>query len=548
MYTGNYKCLELFAKSLGDQNGFISIIADDGEEMERIELKHLYGNWLKIPVEEDTDYQVEVQNAEVSLAYLSDTEDILDTGICILDTGNDFKEMDEGEFREFIRSAYREQYHFTPVVNWMNDPNGLCWYQGYYHLFYQFNPFGQEWNNMYWGHAASTDLVHWKHLPVALEPQTEILDNLELKGGAFTGSALAEEDEVHFWLTRHIGPHEDGGETVQYQTEMRSSDMIHFSQERTVIEEKPEGASFDFRDPKVGRYGDKWYLVLGSCLNEKGAILLYESKDQENWNYKCPLIVENTPIRTIECPDFFPLDEKYVAMGAWMDHYDEEGRFQMSRYYIGKWEGAELHAEKEQWMDFGSNCYAAQSFFHDGRRIVIGWISDFYGEHVALPNGAYGSMTLPRELHIRENRIYAQPVKEVYELKEKLLYSGKETSMRLEGISGNCYYAKVSGEENGEFSILLGKDQEKNIFLKSEGGSVFLKTTGVKSENIRFVSSVEKFRNAEIFVDGRTVEVYLNDGEDVGTKLFYNSQTEGCFEMDSRIPLDLEIYTMKSIW
>lgn len=548
MYTGNYKCLELFAKSLGDQNGFISIIADDGEEMERIELKHLYGNWLKIPVEEDTDYQVAVQNAEVSLAYLSDTEDILDTGICILDTGNDFKEMDEGEFREFIRSAYREQYHFTPVVNWMNDPNGLCWYQGYYHLFYQFNPFGQEWNNMYWGHAASTDLVHWKHLPVALEPQTEILDNLELKGGAFTGSALAEEDEVHFWLTRHIGPHEDGGETVQYQTEMRSSDMIHFSQERTVIEEKPEGASFDFRDPKVGKFGDKWYLVLGSCLNEKGAILLYESKDQEKWNYKCPLIVENTPIRTIECPDFFPLDEKYVAMGAWMDHYDEEGRFQMSRYYIGNWEGAELHAEKEQWMDFGSNCYAAQSFFHDGRRIVIGWISDFYGEHVALPNGAYGSMTLPRELHILENRIYAQPVKEVYELKEKLLYSGKETAMKLEGISGNCYYAKVSGEENGEFSILLGKDQEKNIFLKSEGGSVFLKTTGVKSESIRFVSSVEKFRNAEIFVDGRTVEVYLNDGEDVGTKLFYNSQTEGCFELDSRKPLDLEIYTMKSIW
>lgn len=548
MYTGNYKCLELFAKPLGDQKGFISMIADDGEEMERIELKHLYGNWLKIPVEEDTDYQVEVQNAEVSLAYLSDTEDILDTGICILDTGNDFKEMDESQFREFIRSAYREQYHFTPVVNWMNDPNGLCWYQGYYHLFYQFNPFGQEWNNMYWGHAASPDLVHWKHLPVVLEPQTEILDNLKLKGGAFSGSALAGEDEVRLWLTRHIGPHEDGGETVQYQTEMRSSDMIHFSQERTVIEEKPEGASFDFRDPKVGRFGDHWHLVLGSCLNGKGAILLYESKDQENWTYKCPLIVENTPIRTIECPDFFPLDGKYVAMGAWMDHYDEEGRFQMSRYYIGNWEGAELHAEKEQWMDFGSNCYAAQSFFHDGRRIIIGWISDFYGEHVALPNGAYGSMTLPRELHMRENRIYAQPVKEVYELKEKLLYSGKETALKLENIPGNCYYAKVSGEVNGDFSVLLGKDQEKTICLKSEGGAVFLKTTGVKSENIRFVSSVEKFRNAEIFVDGRTVEVYLNDGEDVGTKLFYNSQTEGCFELDSREPLHLEIYAMKSIW
>ncbi|MDO4308337.1 MAG: glycoside hydrolase family 32 protein [Eubacteriales bacterium] len=548
MYTGSYKCLELFARPVGEQKGFVSIIADDGGEMERRELEHLYGNWLRIPVAEDTAYQVELKDAEVTLAYLSDTEDILDTGICILDAENGFEEMDEVQFREFIQSSYREKYHFSPVINWMNDPNGLCWYQGYYHMFYQFNPFGQEWNNMYWGHAASTDLVHWKHLPVVLEPQKEILDNLQIKGGAFSGSALAGENEARFWLTRHIGPHEDGEETVQYQTEMRSSDMIHFSEERTIIKEKPEGTNFDFRDPKAGKFGDEWYLVLGACVNGKGTFLLYESQDQENWTYKCPLLTENESIRTIECPDFFPLDGKYVAMGAWMNHYDEEGRFQMSRYYIGNWEGADLQIESEQWVDFGSNCYAVQSFCHEGRRIAIGWISDFYGEHIAVKNGAYGSMTLPRELHVRENRVYTQPVKEVYDLKDKLLYSGKENALKLENIPDNCYYAKISGEMQGDFSILLGKDKDKTICLKAEGGTLFLKTSGVKSEAIRFVSSVRNFKNAEIFVDGRTVEVYLNDGEDVGTKLFYNSQTEGCFELASRELLQVEIYTMKSIW
>ena len=87
--------------------------------------------------------------------------------------------MNKEEFSKFIDTPYREQYHFSPVVNWNNDPNGLCWFKGYYHLFYQLNPFEQEWNNMYWGHAASKDLVHWTHLPVVLEPQKEILDNLD---------------------------------------------------------------------------------------------------------------------------------------------------------------------------------------------------------------------------------------------------------------------------------------------------------------------------------------------------------------------------------
>ena len=123
--------------------------------------------------------------------------------------------MNKEEFLHFIDTPYREQYHFSPVVNWNNDPNGLCWFKGYYHLFYQMNPFGQEWNNMYWGHAASKDLVHWTHLPVVLEPQEEILDNLAIKGGAFSGSALPVGDEVYFYLTRHIGPQDDGWDTIQ---------------------------------------------------------------------------------------------------------------------------------------------------------------------------------------------------------------------------------------------------------------------------------------------------------------------------------------------
>lgn len=548
MYTGQYECLEIFTRPIQEGKASVTLRKQDGSKVETKELLHIYGNWLRIPVEKESCYILETENAEIALAYLSEREDILEHGICILDTADGFKEMCSADFKKWIMTPYREQYHFSPIRNWNNDPNGLCWFKGYYHLFYQLNPFGQEWNNMYWGHAVSRDLVHWTHLPVVLEPQEEILDDLSIKGGAFSGCALPQEDEVIFYLTRHIGPQEDGWDTIQYQTMMRSRDMIHFEPEKEIIREKPEGTNYDFRDPKAGKFGDKWNLVLGACVNGKGSILLYESEDRENWTYKCPLIVEETPIRTIECPDFFELDGKYAAMGAWMNHYDECGRFQQCRYYIGDWHGAEMDVQAQQWVDFGSNCYAAQTFQHDGRRILIGWVSDFYNEHVATEHGAYGSMTIPRELHIRDKHVYAQPVKEIYSLKEKELYRGEAKSVEVTGIGNNRYYAKVRFEKACDFHLLLGEDKEKSISLVGRDGKVSLEMKGVPSEKVQFPSCVDGCRNAEIFVDGRTVEVYLNDGEDVGTRLFYNSSTDGIFRLESTELSRTELYTMNSIW
>ena len=245
MYTGNYECLELFVKSDEGKKGSVLLKNVKESTTETKELKHIYGNWIKFPVSRNTEYEISTQDCTITFAYLSECENIMENGICVLDTTDNYKEMNKEEFLRFIDTPYREQYHFSPVVNWNNDPNGLCWFKGYYHLFYQLNPFGQEWNNMYWGHAASKDLMHWTHLPVALEPQEEILDNLAIKGGAFSGSALPMGDEVYFYLTRHIGPQDDGWDTVQYQTMTKSSDMIHFEPEKEIIREKPEGTNYD---------------------------------------------------------------------------------------------------------------------------------------------------------------------------------------------------------------------------------------------------------------------------------------------------------------
>lgn len=563
MNTGQYTCLEIFAKQTAE-GGLVRVLpgkhggilgktkADGSDGMEQAAGKTYYA-WLKFQLEPDTDYEIQCECCNVSLCYLSGNENILDTGVRYLErkqTDGCFAIMDQAVWYD---RPTRETYHFAPWKNWMNDPNGMCWFKGYYHMFYQCNPHGQEWSNMYWGHAASRDLIHWTHLPVVLAPQEEILERAEeLKGGAFSGCAVALADEVVFFLTRHKGPLKDCEDTVEQQWMMRSRDMIHFTEEKCVIARRPGEASFDFRDPKVLRIGERWYMVLGSAVEGQGAILLYESEDMGHWEYVHPLLLEEeTKVRCFECPDFMELDGKYLAMGAWMEHRDGCGRYQMSRYYIGEWKDRKLEIENSGWFDFGSNCYAMQSFAHQGRRIAVGWISDFYKEHVPCEDGSYGSTTMPRELHVRDGKLYMTPVQEILSLKGEILYRGAGENIVVREIKGNAYRAEIKFSGNTFFAMLLGKDGEKTISLVYDKDGLQILTKRVKSEGICFKAEVEEVRTLEIYMDRRVVEVFVNEGEAAGTKVFYNTSKDGCFELHAEEPgkiEQVELAAMQSIW
>lgn len=551
MNTGQYTCIEIFAKA-SKRGGKIKVVSSKGGSEEK-DAGQTYYAWLKFSVEPGAEYEVLSESCQVSLGYLSGNEDVMETGICYLEQDKKSGQFLVASKENQYASPIREAYHFAPWKNWMNDPNGLCWYKGYYHMFYQYNPHGQEWSNMYWGHAVSRDLVHWIHLPVVLAPQEEILQEPEkIKGGAFSGCAVAFEEEVCFYLTRHMGPLEDSEETIERQWMMRSRDMIHFTEEKCIISEPPKEASFDFRDPKVLKIGEYWYMVLGSAIAGKGVILLYKSADGEKWEYVHPLLFEEeADIRCFECPDFMELDGRYIAIGAFMCHYDEYGRYQMTRYYIGSWKNQRLEKESSGWVDFGSNCYAVQSFEHQGRRICIGWISDFYKEHIEREGGAYGSMTLPREMHIRNGRLYMMPVEEVEALKAGTLYKGYGENLPIHEIDGNAYKVKIKFGRNTFFSAILGKDKDKAILLVNDETGLRIQTWGVKSQGISFRADVEKVTELDIFVDRRVVEVYVNQGEAVGTKLFYSSSPKGCFELHTAQAeniKDVEISLMKTIW
>ncbi len=573
MNTGNYTMLEIFARAF-KQGGKIWVVSGKSKRKEaftgnqnmsvfkrasalgncrELPVENGYYRWLKIPVERDTEYEISCEACQVSLCYLSGCENILETGVCYLEQEKESGRFVKGSQEKQYDAPIREAYHFVPWKNWLNDPNGLCWFQGYYHMFYQCNPHSQQWSQMYWGHAASKDLVHWVHLPVALEPQEEILKNPEeWKGGAFSGSAVVQGKEAVLFLTRSSGPHIDGEKTMQQQWMTKSRDLLHFTEEKLVLDKPPEGASFDFRDPKVIRAEGKWYMVLGSALKGKAAILLYESEDLEHWSYTGPLLVEHeTEIRCMECPDFMELDGKYLVIGALMQHYDSQGRYQMCRYYVGNFKDGIFTEENRGWFDFGSNCYAMQSFVHEGRRISIGWISDFYGEHLELEHGACGSMTIPREMHIRNNKLYLTPIEEIQSLKAGDLYQGHGENVCLKGICPNTYKADLEFEENISFSIQLGGNEERKIMLIHDEKGLRLETTGVKSESVMFPAGIEQVEKLEIFVDRRTVEIYVNDGEAAGTKLFYDASDQGCFLLHTEAEENLKsvrVFRMESIW
>lgn len=559
IHSKQYTQLEVFAVSIdnteekGDNTGGKVIVKSRDGRVSEQQAGGSYYRRLRFELEKDTDYEIIPVESRISCVYLCGNENILEEGICYLSGEPDFENVDAGKLSEHYDTCYREQYHFSPFINWMNDPNGLCWFQGRYHMFYQANPHSQQWNNMYWGHAVSRDLIHWTHLPIVFEPQEVILEHPDqFIGGAFSGSAVVLEDEVLLYLTRHLEELNGKRTMTETQCMTKSRDLLHFEPEKTAVEQKPEGGSDDFRDPKLLKIDGIWYMVLGSAIDGKAAILLYRSEDMEHWSYYSPLLIEPAEgVRCFECPDFYELDGKYVAVGAWMTHYDEYGRYQMCRYYIGDWENGTFQIQNSGWFDFGSNCYAMQSFEHKSRRICFGWISDFYNEHVEVPGGSCGSLTIPREMHVRNNVLCMEPVSEIYSLQEELICRESQKEVCITGIRGNSYLARLELTGDSDFSLILGRDGEKSIALVRKDGITEFRTTGVKSETVAFPAAVKSVRYAEIFVDRRVVEVYLNHGEEAGTKLFYNTGKEGVFELTAERPEEfsgIEIYGMKAIW
>jgi beta-fructofuranosidase len=298
-----------------------------------------------------------------------------------------------------ITDAQRPRYHFMPPANWMNDPNGLIHWRGTYHLFYQYNPAGAFHNAICWGHATSTDLVHWTGQPIALAPEPGAPD----ADGCFSGCAV-DHDGVPALI--YTGVH--GAQ--QRPCIATSDDNLRTWRKypgNPVIAGPPPGLDVvGFRDHSVWREGDTWYQVIGSGIRGRGgAALLYRSPDLVQWEYLHPLSVgdrnERQPVWTggmWECPDFFALGDRHVLI---VSVWDDE-RLYYPVYFTGAYANHRFTPDSAQRLDFGASFYAPQSMWDaQGRRIMWGWLREERAVEAQLAAGWSGVMSLPRILALR---------------------------------------------------------------------------------------------------------------------------------------------------
>ncbi|HFQ0219339.1 TPA: glycoside hydrolase family 32 protein, partial [Enterococcus faecium] len=279
----------------------------------------------------------------------------------ILDKANRFIEMMRGK----VNPQYRQNYHFSAPIGWINDPNGFIYYKGHYHLFYQYYPYDSRWGPMHWGHARSSDLVHWEDLPVALAP-----DQPYDSGGCFSGSAIERDGKLYLFYT---GCQEIDGISHQHQCLAVSEDGIHFSKYsgNPVVAEKQLGENGliqEFRDPKVIVHNDGYYMVVATKSTQStGRIVMFQSSDLYTWHFYSVLL-EGTSEQGImwECPDLFHLDGRDVLIMSPIQIKKnglEYHNISSTMACIGEvnWETGQMIVDNFHEMDFGMDFYAPQT-------------------------------------------------------------------------------------------------------------------------------------------------------------------------------------------
>ncbi|XP_028169317.1 uncharacterized protein LOC114359219 [Ostrinia furnacalis] len=422
--------------------------------------------------------------------------------------------------RETINQRYKLLYHVTPPVGWMNDPNGFSFYKGEYHLFYQFYPYDSVWGAMHWGHSTSPNLVDWKEQPTALIPEKE---------QCFSGSGVVDGDQLVLMYTGH-----EDRDTPPYYRETQylafSNDGINFEKYEGNPVLLPSGSP-DFRDPKVWRHGDHWYVVLGSKSDDlqRGRVLLYRSTDLKNWEFLSVIGESDGTLGYMwECPDFFELDGKYILLMSPQGMEPQGDRYKnifQTGYIIGNfnYETFEFVTEVEfQEIDFGHDFYATQTIDNDGKRYMVGWFGMWEVPHPEAVDGWAGAMTIIRELKLVGDRIVQIPVEAMVTLREQGTTTSWAPNTTIEfQKTGEII---VNGTLNQTIELLIeGKDGGEKAWLTWDPvvGKVIV-DRGSKSNDTRQVEWAPISSHSwRIFLDASSLELFCGEGEVVFSSRVY---------------------------
>lgn len=456
---------------------------------------------------------------------------------------------------------YRPAFHFTPDSMWMNDPNGLVYVDGEYHLFYQFYPDSNVWGPMHWGHATSNDLVHWQHKPVALFP-----DSL---GYIFSGSAVVDSnntsglatdgnDVIVAIYTYHNMEGERSGRN-DYQ-----SQGIAYSNDKGITWTKydknpvlPNSGIKDFRDPKVSwnKETSKWIMTLAVSDH----IRFYSSPDLKTWEFESEFGKSVGAHGGVwECPDLFEMNienqpggSKWVLLVSINPGGPNGGS--ATQYFTGSFDGHQFVSDTSliRWVDYGKDNYAGVTFSNipkiDGRVISISWMSNWQYAQVVPTFRWRSAMTFPRQFTLEQSgqlvNLKSTPIDEIQLLREEKKEIEPamidETKAIYNPVSGPCEiiatFKLPANSTATEFGIKLsnkkGEQVKSGYDLKNRRYFIDRKLSG-KTEfsadfpGVHFAPYVttDTTFNIRLLVDVASVEMFADDGRVVMTDIFFPNE------------------------
>ena len=473
--------------------------------------------WLPLSVEA-------YKGKKISLVFGQATKS--DIGI------NQIKPSDTFDYN--YQETYRPNYHFTPPYGWMNDPNGMVYHNGEYHLFYQYNPYGAHWGNMHWGHAVSEDMIHWRHLPVAIAP-----DEL---GAIFSGSAVVDKHNTAGFGKGAIVAFYTSAGQQQTQSIAYSLDNGRTFTKYAHNPVIPNPGIEDFRDPKVFWYApqNKWIMSLATSQT----ITFYTSKNLKQWE-KLSEFGENIGAHTgvWECPDLFPLvyegKTKWVLFVSINPGGPNGGN--ATQYFIGDFDGTTFTPDPlpyPLWIDYGRDNYAGVTWSNipesDGRRLFLGWMNNWDYGNVVPTHNFRSAMTLPRELRLAHNGehlvVASFPVKEVGDEKNGAsIIMDKLTEDTLH-IGPDYYNNGNKGEK-----IIYTFDTDKKTFIvdRTQSGLADF-SSNFAIPLIKAPLTKKDSYTIHIWVDKASTEVFVNGGELAQTNIAFPTEPYNQLKFDLR--------------
>lgn len=438
------------------------------------------------------------------------------------------------------QSPWRQAFHIQPNTGLLNDPNAFSYFNGEYHLFYQWFPLGPVHGLKYWYHLKSKNLVDWEDAGVGIEPGSYFDSH-----GAYSGSAIEHEGKLYLMYTGNTRDQNWERHPFQAMAVMNAAGTITKLKD-AVISEVPKGYTDHFRDPKVWKDGDTFYAVLGAQrTDETGCVVLFSSPNLLDWTFEGEIETHLPDFGFMwECPDYFVLQDTGVLIFS-PQGIEPQGDHYQNIYQSGYLLGNKLNLPEKGFehnefieLDRGFDFYAPQTTTDaSGRRLLVGWMGL---PEISYPTDAHGwahCLTIPRELSVHDGKIVQKPATELVTLRKeesRIEDSITNSVAQYPGFNGTVYEMIVEFDRkdatefgiefragSNEKTVLSYHSIEKKVILdRTESGQPFgtsygtVRKCALEADKIKF----------HLFVDVSSVEVFVNNGEEVFTSRIFPSK------------------------